>query len=77
MQRVRQTPGLGLVGHGVDLELERLAGTLAGTHRVTHVTRLVVRDGHALRIEAGQGRGNGIGELPLTFPGRTARHLRR
>ena len=51
---VRQAAGHRLVAHRVDLELERVAGPLAGLGRVADVARLVVGDRDPLA--AGQAR---------------------
>ena len=52
LQRVRQPARLGLVGHGVDLQLQRLARPLARPGRVADVARLVVGDRDPLRMQA-------------------------
>ena len=57
---IGQPPGLRLVGHRVDLELERLAGALPSLHRVADVRRLVVRDRHPLGIEPRKDGGHDI-----------------
>ena len=56
-----QPAGHRLVAHRVDLELERVAGALAGLGRVAHVGRLVVGDRHPLRAEDPERRRDDVG----------------
>ena len=74
---IRQAPGHGLVAHRIDLELERLAGTLSGADRIAHIGRFVVGDRHPFAAQHPQ-RGaddvrRGRRRIGVGAPGRRGR----